>query len=135
MQNSNSSAGTAADGSTTAQVTTSSHNSSKPLVGGSFSPTDFGHEKYLGRKVKEKKEFKVDGTFQSMYAAQGWLKEKGYDYGSSCAMMPTAVMKGDYYSYDLPHKWKNFTATQKNNVDGVVTGDMRDGIVYVYLFN
>ncbi len=92
-------------------------------------------EKYLGRHVKEKKEFKVEGTFESMYAAERWLKENGYDYGSSCRTMPTAVMKGDYYSYDLPHKWKNFTNKERNNVDGVITGDMREGSVFVYLFN
>ena len=91
-------------------------------------------ETYLGREVIKSKEFKVEGTFQSMYAAQSFLKENGYDYGSSCAMMPTAVMKGDYYSYDLPHKWKNFTNEQKKNVHGVITGEQRNGPVFVKLF-
>ena len=91
-------------------------------------------ETYLGRKVIESKEFKVEQTFYSMYAAQNYLRQKGYDYGSTCAMMPTAVMKGDYYSYNLPHKWKNFTNSQKRHVHGVITGDMREGPVFVYLF-
>ena len=91
-------------------------------------------ETYLGRKVIQSQEFKVEGTFQSMYAAHSFLKENGYDYGSSCAMMPTAIMKGDYYSYDLPHKWKNFTNAQKKSVHGVITGELRNGPVFVKLF-
>lgn len=91
-------------------------------------------EIYNGRKVIEKAEFKVEGTFESMYSAERWLTEKGYSWGSSCAMLPTAVMKGDYYSYGLPHKWKNFTTKQKNNVHGAMAGNMREGTVFVYLF-
>jgi hypothetical protein len=91
-------------------------------------------EKYNNREVIEKAEFKEPGTFQSMYAAYSWLKEKGYDYGSTCAMLPTAVMKGNYYSYDLPNKMKNFSSKQKKSVHGLITGDMREGPVFVYLF-
>jgi len=91
-------------------------------------------EKYLNRIVAQKQVFQVDGTFQSMYAAERWLSENGYSAGSTCAPMPTAVMKGDYYSYDLPHKWKNFTAKEKNSVHGVMVGDLRDGPVTVYIF-
>jgi len=90
---------------------------------------------FNGRPVKQKESFQVDGTFESMYAAHGWLKENGYDWGSSCGMMPAAIMKGDYYDRGLPHKWKNFTDQQKALVDGVMMGDFRDGPVIVYLFN
>ncbi len=88
----------------------------------------------MARKIIEQKEFKVDGDFQSMYAAQHWLKDNGYDYGSTSALEPTAVMKGDYYSYGLPHKMKNFTAKEKSIVHGIITGDMRNGAVTVYLY-
>lgn len=91
-------------------------------------------EKYLTKKCAIIKEFKVDGTFQSMYAAQAWLKENGYDYGSTCAMSPTAIVKGEYESYDLPQKWKNFSYVEKNMVHGVMVGDNREGPVFVRIF-
>jgi len=91
-------------------------------------------EKYLGRKVVECKKFKVKGTFESMYAAEKWLSDNGFSCGSGSAMQPTAIMKGDYYEYELPHKWKNFTAKQKNSVHGVMTGDFREGYVFVRIF-
>jgi hypothetical protein len=86
-------------------------------------------------KIKESKQFKVEGTFESMYAAHHWLKENGYGYGSTSAMHPTAVMKGDYYSYNLPHKMKNFTAKEKKQVHGIITGEMREGPVFVHIYD
>jgi len=91
-------------------------------------------EKYLTRPVKEVIEFKTPGTFESMYSAERWLNDNGYSSGSNCAMMPTAVMKGDYYAYNLPEKWKNFTSTQKDSVHGVMVGDMREGPVFLIFF-
>ena len=88
----------------------------------------------MKRPIIKQATFKVEGTFQSMYAAQRWVKEQGYGYGSSSAMHPTAVMKGDYHSYDLPEKMKNFTQKEKNNVHGIITGDMRDGPVTVFIY-
>ncbi len=91
-------------------------------------------EKYLGRNVTEKQVFQIDGTFESMYAAERWISEKGYDAGSTCVGKPAAIMKGNYYDYGLPHKWKNFTKQQMNSVYGVMVGYNRNGPVYVYLF-
>jgi hypothetical protein len=51
----------------------------------------------MKREIIKQDTFKVDGTFKSMYAAHSWVKEQGYDYGSSCFGHPNAVMKGDYY--------------------------------------
>lgn len=91
-------------------------------------------EKYLGRKVIEKKTFQVEGTFQSAYAAERWLNEKGYDGGSSSATQPTAFMKGNYYDYGLPHKWKNFTKQQEKSVHACLQGDFREGPLTAYIF-
>lgn len=87
------------------------------------------------RKVIEQKTFNEKGTFKAMYAAQSWLRSKGYDYGSTSAIEPTAVMKGDYYSYGLPHKMKNFSAKDKASIHGIITGEMREGPVTVKLYN
>ena len=88
----------------------------------------------MAKKIIQEKTFKVPGTFQSMYAAQRWVKENGYSYGSTSAMQPTAVMKGDYYSYILPEKMKNFTAKEKASVHGIIFGDMREGPVTVHIY-
>ena len=90
--------------------------------------------KYLGREVLEKVEFKVAGTFESYYAACHWCKENGFDYGSSCAMQPMALMIGKYSDYDLTQKWKNMTDEERNSIHGVMVGDLREGTVYIYIF-
>jgi hypothetical protein len=77
-------------------------------------------------------EFQGGGTFEAMYAAQAYLTENGYEYGSTCRHEPVAVMKGDY---DLPQKWKNFTAKEKKSVHGTMTGDMREGPVTITFYD
>lgn len=89
-------------------------------------------EKYLGRKVQLSETFHKQGTFESMYAAQAWLTERGYNYGSTCATMPVAIT---IRPYELPWKWKNFTKEDEKSIDGVMIGDMRDGPVTIHLFN
>lgn len=93
---------------------------------------------YNGRKIIQEKEFKEQGTFKSMYAAMRWLKENGYEYGSTCkdrtygGNMPVAIQKGEY---DLPQKWINFDIEDKKSVDGViVSNDFREGSVIVLIF-
>lgn len=91
---------------------------------------------YLGREVKEQHEFKEEGTFQSFYSAQGWLRRCGYVYGSTCINSPVAVRKGeDFKDYDLPQKWKNLSEEDIASVDGVIVSrDFREGSVTVILF-
>jgi hypothetical protein len=86
------------------------------------------------KEIIEQKEFKVPGEFESMYAAQDWLRENGYDYGSTSCIEPVAIMKGNYYDYDLPLKMKNFTMQQKDSVHGIMRGNMREGPVFIYLY-
>lgn len=96
-------------------------------------------KKYNGRVIKEEHSFKVDGTFQSVYAAQRWCTENGYSYGSSCkdrktgGNCPIAIRKGGYV---LPQKWIHFDKEDKSLVDGViVSNDFREGEVIIYIFN
>jgi hypothetical protein len=86
---------------------------------------------FLGREVEIEKQFEAEGTWNAMYSALRWVNENGYEEGCTCAMMPMAIMKG---KYNLPWKWKNMTAKERNSVHGVVTGDMRDGPVLVRIF-
>lgn len=84
------------------------------------------------RTAKQVKSFKVDGTFESLYAAQKYATENGYSYGSLCCNEPVALVKGDY---DLPQKWKNFNRYEKNMAHGVMLSiDFRDGEVTVIFY-
>jgi hypothetical protein len=94
-------------------------------------------------KVNNRKEvqrlcFKEEGTFRSMYAAERWLKENGYSYGSTCnsrttaAPLPVAIQKGEY---DLPQKWIHFEKEDMDLVDGImISPDFREGDVTIILF-
>jgi hypothetical protein len=92
-----------------------------------------------GRKILSEQTFiKTGQTFGAMYAAQGWLKEHGYSYGSGDSNRqtggsnPVAVIKG---AYGLPQKWHNFTKEDKQKCDGVMIAyDWREGDVRVILF-
>jgi len=53
-------------------------------------------------------------TFSAHYAAQEWLRENGYSYGSTCRNMPIAIKKGDYSIA----KWKNLTNEERQDIDG-----------------
>jgi hypothetical protein len=98
----------------------------------------FNHKQQMFKNKKiiiKQQTFQVPGTFESMYAAQAWIKSLGYDYGSnSGGSTPTAVMKGDYQSYDLPLKMKNFTPAQVKMIHGRMIGDMRNGPVKVQIY-
>jgi hypothetical protein len=90
-------------------------------------------KKYNGREIKKEHSFKVEVTFESVYAAYRWCTENGYEDGSMCSLMPIAIMKG---KYNLPQKWKNMTTAQRNSVDGVIiSNDFREGEVIIYIFN
>lgn len=112
---------------------TSLENESQPSCLGAVSGSAFF---YLGREVKEQETFKVEGTFQSLYAAQTWARSKGYVYGSLCGDAPVALRKGQSFSeYDLPEKWKNMSDEDIKSIDGVIKSrDYREGSVTVMLF-
>jgi len=91
-----------------------------------------------GRKVKEGKVFKVEGTFQSYYAAEAWIRLEGYSSGSpsmnrgSGRGEPIALIKGQY---NIPQKWHNLSKVHKSMIDGVMlSDDLREGEVKVILF-
>jgi len=87
---------------------------------------------YMGRKVAERIEFSDKGTWRALRSAESYVSKLGYEYGSLCYPMPLAFMMD---RYNLPEKWKNMTAKERNNVDGVIIGDYREGPVSVIIFN
>ena len=78
---------------------------------------------------KFSKTFSKPGTFQSLYAAQKWLEQNGYSFGSTCLEMPIGILKGDF----IIAKRKNLTKAEIAQLDGRLSGDMRNGPVMIQL--
>lgn len=84
------------------------------------------------RTAKIVKNFKEEGTFQSLHKAEEWIKSNGYSHGSLARSMPVAIVKGEY---DLPQKWYNISKSCQNKVDGVMlSNDFREGEVTVIIY-
>lgn len=75
------------------------------------------------------KKFDTKGTFRAYKEACKWLTENVYSYSPSCAMRPTAILKGDY----IIAKWKNLTSREIAELDGKMVGDMREGPVIIHI--
>ena len=78
-----------------------------------------------------KKTFNQTGTFEAYTAAEQWLIDNGYTYGSMQGRDPIGILKGDIYI----SKWRNIPAHGRKNLDGIITGvDKRNGPVTVEIF-
>lgn len=75
-------------------------------------------------------EFKQEGTFAALHAAEAWCKTHGISVGQSCATGPTGLLFG---KWDWIAKWRNLTPKERKELHGVITGDMRNGPVTITL--
>ena len=73
--------------------------------------------------------FDQKGTFEAMYAAERWCRDNGVSFGSSCAMSPTGLLRGEYRIA----KWRNLSAKERAQLDGTMSGDFRNGPVTIRL--
>ena len=83
----------------------------------------------LGKGLSFVKTFTSDQTFEALYTAEEWLKQRGYSVGRMCFPEPIGVAKGQF---DIV-KWKHLDDEDKRCLDGVIVGDMRHGPVTVLL--
>lgn len=91
------------------------------------------YRNYLGREIVEQKTIKIEGTFQSFYAAEGKLKQAGYTVGSMSGGQPIGFADGDKYNYIS--KWYNMTSEEHEELDGVmISDDWREGSVDIIWF-
>jgi hypothetical protein len=67
------------------------------------------------------------GTFAALYAAQDWCKANGVSYGSSQSGAPTGLMRGKV----IISKWRNLSNAERADLDGTMTGDMRNGPITI----
>ena len=89
------------------------------------------------KKTVSEVKFTQTGEWKALRAAEKYANQNGYDFGSMDAPNPIALVKGNYYEHELnlPHKWHNMTPAQRNNIDGIITGNFRNGPVWVTLYN
>jgi hypothetical protein len=92
-------------------------------------------QKPIIRKIELQKDFAAKGDFQSLYAAQGWLHDNDYSYGSLCSPKPVGIMRNiDGKSWKIA-KWKNLTREEIRTLDGVMrSDDFRNGTVTVTIY-
>lgn len=70
-------------------------------------------------------------TFSALYAAEAWLRENGYSYGSMCGPgNPIGFIHGDH----AIAKWRNLSKSDIAELDGQIecrNGSYRDGSVVI----
>lgn len=75
------------------------------------------------------KKFEQVGTFAAYHAACRWLEENGYSHGSTSVDGPVGILKGDFHI----SKWRNMTPKERSQLDGTLSGEMREGPVVIRL--
>jgi hypothetical protein len=75
--------------------------------------------------------FGQSGDFAASNAAEAWCEANGYAVGQAERGAPRAIKHGEW----LVSKWRNLSAAQQLDVDGLMTGDMRHGPVTVEIFD
>ena len=78
----------------------------------------------------EKLTFSNAGDFKAMQAAEDWCAERGISVGQRQRGDPRGLLRGDF----LIAKWRNLTGKERAKLDGLMTGDMRNGPVVVGLW-
>ena len=66
--------------------------------------------------------------FGAQYAAEAWLRERGFSLGPSQVDGPQAIWHGDCYV----SKWRNLSAAEKREVHAIMDG-ARGGMVRITL--
>lgn len=73
--------------------------------------------------------FDQSGDFQAMRAAEAWCDARGIAVGAPQQGAPRGLLVG-YYQIA---KWRNLTASERRELKGTMTGDMRRGPVTIDL--
>jgi hypothetical protein len=73
--------------------------------------------------------FDQTGDFAAYNAACRWCNENGISYGSMQGPDPIGLLRGNY----AIAKWRNLSTKEREQLDGTITGDKRNGPVYLEL--
>jgi hypothetical protein len=80
------------------------------------------------RAPKQERIFNQPGDFDAMYAAEHWLKDRGFSVGPSQVDSPRAIWHGDC---DIS-KWRNLSPKERRNVHALLD-DPRGGPARILL--
>jgi len=69
--------------------------------------------------------------FEASNAAENFLRERGFSFGSTQVGGPQAILFGDR----IVSKWRNLNKKERAAVHGVITGDIRNGPVEVDIYD
>jgi hypothetical protein len=69
--------------------------------------------------------FDQSGDFSAINAARDWCGERGVSVGQMQRDEPMGLLVGEYFI----SKWRNMTKAERAELDGVITGDKRNGPV------
>lgn len=72
--------------------------------------------------------FEQQGTFQAVYAAEDWLRARGFSWGPSSVDGPQAIWHGDC----TISKWRNLSPKERSECDAIMHGG-REGPVTITL--
>jgi hypothetical protein len=75
------------------------------------------------------KTFNETGDFAAVHAAEKWCSENGISVGTMQAGSPRGLKRGNY----TISKWRNMFHEEIEDLDGTMTGDMRNGPVHIEL--
>lgn len=70
-------------------------------------------------------------NFSACHTAEDWLKKRGFSLGYMQGPSPRGILFGDYEIA----KWRNLNGKEKKELDGQMTGSMRNGPVMIELWN
>jgi hypothetical protein len=68
-------------------------------------------------------------TFQACRAAEKWCRDNGISVGAMQGLSPRGLLYGDF----MISKWRNMSASEREVLDGIMIGNMRNGPVTVEL--
>lgn len=73
--------------------------------------------------------FENAGDFAALSAAESWLNSQGISHGSIQRGAPTGLLCGNFEIA----KWRNLSQQERDELDGTMTGDFRNGPVIIEL--
>ncbi len=73
--------------------------------------------------------FTQSEDFAAFHAAEAYCQERGYSVGRMCRDSPIGLKLGEWNI----QKWYNLSHDNRTQLDGLITGDKRNGPVTVWL--
>lgn len=84
----------------------------------------------MTRQIETEITFASAHEFHAVRSAEHWCADHGYSVGEMQRGSPRGLLAGDY----AVAKWRNLTIAEREQLDGVMEGDMRHGPVTVKIF-